>query len=160
MPTVWIPSLRVEASAPLPRARPYNGFVILPDGHLVTKDFAGARPAAPVPPAQRQPCELVVLEPYRLLIVDRCPLPEPSIARLSADGDYIYVVGDTSLMRVRWDGRLALDLHLPYRTLDGQGYGWDCVIALGAAWFLDNGEGANGTTVHSTATARLSLRCI
>ena len=29
----------------------------------------------------------------------------------------------------------------PYRVLDGQTYGWDCVLALGAAWFLDDGEG-------------------
>jgi hypothetical protein len=28
-----------------------------------------------------------------------------------------------------------------YRTLDGQTYGWDCVLTLGAAWFLDNGDG-------------------
>jgi hypothetical protein len=28
-----------------------------------------------------------------------------------------------------------------YRTIDGQSYGWDPVIALGAVWFLDNGLG-------------------
>lgn len=27
-----------------------------------------------------------------------------------------------------------------YRTLPGQTYGWDAVIALGAAWFLDDGK--------------------
>ena len=33
-----------------------------------------------------------------------------SIARLSADGNDIYAVGDATLFRVRWDGRaLALD---------------------------------------------------
>ncbi len=29
-----------------------------------------------------------------------------------------------------------------YRTIEGQTYGWDAVLALGAAWFLDNGEGS------------------
>ena len=40
------PDLGVVAGATLPRPRPYNGFVILPDGHLATKDFAGSRPGA------------------------------------------------------------------------------------------------------------------
>ena len=143
--------LRVLASRTLPRERPYNSFVPLPDGHLVTKDFAGSRPAVAVAPGDREPCELVVLEPDGLEIVARLILPEPSIARLSADGDDVYVVGDTSLMRVRWDGSaLTLDdsFRAVYRTLDGQTYGWDCVIAAGAAWFLDDGDGSerfNGT---------------
>jgi hypothetical protein len=137
-------SLEVLAAAPLPRSRPYNSFVVLPDGHLVTKDFAGQRPGQPVEP--REPAELLVLDPEALAIVARLGLPEPSIARLSADGDDIYVVGDTSLLRVRWDGRAAtLDdgFVAPYRTLPGQTYGWDAVIAAGAAWFLDDGEGTD-----------------
>ena len=137
-------SLERLASAGLPRPRPYNSFVVLPDGHLVTKDFAGQRPGQPVEP--REPAELLVLDPVDLAIVDRLVVPEPSIARLSADGDDIYVVGDTSLLRVRWDGA-ALDLDddftAPYRTLEGQTYGWDAVIAAGAAWFLDDGEGTD-----------------
>ena len=67
----------------------------------------------------REPCELVVLDPIDLEIVARLVLPEPSIARLSADGDDVYVVGDTSLLRVRWDGtraraRRRLRGHLPH----------------------------------------------
>jgi hypothetical protein len=157
------PDLSVRASVTLPRHRPYNGFVVLPDGHLVTKDFAGARPDTPVSPADRQPCEVVVLEPDGLAIVDRCTLAEPSIARLSAHGDRIYVVGDTSLIRLRWDGRLRTDdgFRIPYRTLPGQTYGWDCVIAGGAAWFLDNGEGSErydgSLHGHGVATAPLHL---
>ncbi len=157
------PDLSVRASATLARVRPYNGLVILPDGHLVTKDFAGARPDTPVPAGNRQACELVVLEPEALQIVDRCTLAEPSIARLSAHGDQIYVVGDTSLLRVRWDGQLRPDddFRIGYRTLPGQGYGWDCVIALGAAWFLDNGEGSERYSGslhgHGVATAPLHL---
>jgi len=141
--------LRVLASRTLPRDRPYNGFVPLPDGHLITKDFAGSRPGVTVTPGDREPCELVVLEPDGLEIVANLTLPEPSIARLSADGHHVYVVGDTSLMRVRWDGsRLTLDdsFRGVYRTLDGQTYGWDCVIAGGAAWFLDDGDGSERFT--------------
>jgi hypothetical protein len=132
------------ASAVLPRALPYNSFVVLPDGHLVTKDFAGRRPGQPDGP--RQPAELLVLHPETLAVLARLDLPEPSIARLSADGDDVYVVGDTSLLRVRWvGGALELDdtLRAPYRTRPGQTYGWDAVIALGAAWFLDDGEGTD-----------------
>jgi hypothetical protein len=141
------PGLSVVATTELPRHRPYNGFVVLPDGHLVTKDFAGSRPGAPVAAGEREPCELVVLEPESLRIVERCVLGEPSIARLSASDDELFVVGDTSLLRIRWDGqRLHPDERAPvrYRTVAGQTYGWDCVIALGAAWFLDDGEGSEG----------------
>jgi outer membrane protein assembly factor BamB len=156
--------LRVLASAPLPRARPYNSFVTLPDGHLVTKDFGGSLPAHPVGAEDRDPCELVVLDPLDLAIVARLVLPEASIARLSADGSDVYVVGDTSLLRVRWDGTaLALDdaFTAPYRTLEGQTYGWDCVLAAGAAWFLDDGDGSEGFTGtlrgHGLSTAPLHL---
>jgi hypothetical protein len=156
--------LRVVATRRLPRERPYNSFVVLGDGHLVTKDFAGARPAHPVPAGEREACELVVLDPVSLDVVDTLVLPEPSIARLSADGDTVVVVGDTSLLVVRWDGRrLALDgdRTVRYRTLDGQGYGWDCVLVDGAAWFLDDGEGSeayDGTLRDKgVATAPLHL---
>src|SRR5262249_5980746 len=54
--------LRVVASATLPRIKPYNSFVVLPDGTLATKDFAGALPARPAPDGL-QPSELLLLEP-------------------------------------------------------------------------------------------------
>jgi hypothetical protein len=158
------PDLALVASAALPRDLPYNGFVILPDGHLVTKDFAGSRPGHPVPADERRPCELVVLEPERLQVVDRCQLSEPSIARLSAHGDDVYVVGDTRLLRVGWDGSRLLPedgFRTAYRTLDGQTYGWDCVIALDAAWFLDDGEGSDrydgSLCGHGVSTSPLHL---
>ena len=74
--------------------------------------------------------------PTRSTIVARVRAPEPSIARLSADGDDVYVVGDsTSVPRAL--GRRALDAATTafarrYRTIDGQTYGWDAVLALGA----------------------------
>jgi hypothetical protein len=151
------------ASRELPRHRPYNSFVTLPDGTLVTKDFGGSLPGAPLAAADRRPCELVALSPD-LDIVARVELPEASIARLSADGDDVYVVGDTHLMRVRWNGR-SLDVDesfdARYRTIEGQTYGWDCVIVSGAAWFLDDGDGSEGYTGtlrdHGLSTAPLHL---
>jgi hypothetical protein len=156
--------LNVVASRTLPRDRPYNSFVTLPDGHLATKDFGGSRPGLPIGADQREPCELLVLEPEALEVVDRLVLPEPSIARLSADGSVIYVVGDESLLRARWDGTsLELDeaFTVRYLTLAGQTYGWDCVIAAGAAWFLDDGDGSERFTGtlrgHGVSTAPLHL---
>jgi len=95
--------------------------------------------------AERRCSELVVLEPEHLEIVAALELPEPSIARLSSAGADVYAVGDTSLLRAHWDGsslRLDEDFHATYRVLEGQTYGWDCVLADGAAWFLDNGDGS------------------
>jgi len=132
------------ASRKLPRNRPYNSFVTLPDGHLVTKDFGGVLPAGVTQADPIADAELLVLEPVGLEIVARLQLREPSVARLSATDDVIYVVGDTRLHRVRWDGAcLALDesFDAPYRTVPGQTYGWDAVISPDAAWFLDNGRG-------------------
>ena len=138
------PDLKLLATAALPRTGPNHSFVMLPDGTRVTKDFAGSLPGRPVSPTERVPCELVALESEGLAIVDRFELPESSIARISSDGAQIYVVGDTSVLRVGWDGRFVADggFRATYRTEPGQTYGWDCVLALGAAWFLDNGDGS------------------
>jgi hypothetical protein len=155
--------LRVLASCELPRHRPYNSFVALPDGTLITKDFGGSLPGAPLTADERQPCELIALSPD-LAIVARVELGEASIARLSADGNDVYVVGDTHLIRVHWDGKaLVVDdqFNARYRTIEGQTYGWDCVIAAGAAWFLDDGDGSEGYTGtlrgHGLSTAPLHL---
>ena len=137
------PDLSEVLTVELPRDRPYNSFVVLPDGCLATKDFAGARPGH-LDGDELGGSELLVLEPEALEVVGHCALPEPSIARLSASGSDVYVVGDTSLFRVRWDGRqLLLDSSFGprYRTMEGQTYGWDAVITDDAAWFLDNGAG-------------------
>jgi len=137
--------LEVVMSVELPRHKPYNSFVILPDGRLATKDFGGVLPGHDPTAHEYQPTELLVLDPDSLAVVDRCTFPEPSIARISADGATVYVVGTTSLMRATWDGsHLTIDdgFVAPYRTIEGQTYGWDPVIALGAAWFLDDGFGS------------------
>ncbi len=135
--------LSVIASLELPRVRPYNSFVILPTGHIATKDFSGPLPGQPNG-APMDNTELLILDPEDLHIVARLELAEPSIARLSADGNNIYVVGDHTLIRVVWNGEsLSVDhsFNARYRTLDGQTFGWDTVITDDDAWFLDNGEG-------------------
>lgn len=157
------PELEVVAARELPRDLPYNSFVILPDGHLATKDFGGALPGGVAPPGE--PAELVVLEPDGLRIVARLALPERSIARLSADGPDVYAVGEAHVWRARWDGTTLVldDGWTPrYRTLDGQGYGWDAVLALGAAWFLDNGEGTEAYpgTFRGHGVARTPLHLV
>lgn len=137
--------LQPRASIELPRQRPYNSFVVLDDGALVTKDFGGSRPGQPLAPGDREPCELLVLDPDTLQVAASLALPEPSIARLTADGDTVYVVGDTSLLRVEWDGRTLHhddDFRVRYLQTEGQGFGWDCVLAAGSAWFLDDGDGS------------------
>lgn len=137
------PSLELLATRRMPRNRPYNSFVVLPDGHLVTKDFAGVRPGDPNDAFPDS--ELVVLRPGDLAVVARTTLPEPSVARISAHGDSVFVVCDRTLQRLRWTGSaLELDRSFDamYRTLDGQTYGWDPVIAAGAAWYLDDGAGS------------------
>ena len=145
--------LAVQATRQLPRNRPYNSFVTLPDGHLVTKDFGGPLPPAVSRADPAAAAELVVLEPEGLEVVATVALPEPSVARLSADGDAVYVVGDTTLWRAGWDGAaLTLDeaFRPRYRTLEGQTHGWDAVLVDGAAWFLDDGAG----TEHYAGTLR------
>ena len=158
------PELDVLASVELPRHAPYNSFVILSDGTLVTKDFSGSRPGHFVPAHERRTSELVALHPETLAILDTCELSEPSIARLSATGSTVYIVGDTSLLRVEWNGHsFEPDRHFSarYRLSEGQGYGWDAAIHDRFAWFLDNGEGSenfDGTLRgHGVATDPLHL---
>jgi hypothetical protein len=139
------PELSVLGSRELPRDRPYNSFVILSDGSIATKDFGGARPGDDSS-FLSDDTEVVILEPESLEIVARCRLPEASIARLSALDDVLYVVGSESLYRLRYDPQqvsLELDHEFTatYRSA-GEGYGWDPVLADGAAWFLNNGQGS------------------
>ncbi|MFM7270358.1 MAG: hypothetical protein ACKO2C_01825 [Actinomycetes bacterium] len=131
-------SLEVVAARELPRNRPYNSFVLLDDGTMVTKDFGKD---------SEEPTGIVALDPVTLEPrTDEFVLPERSIARLSADGDTLYVVGTEHIFRLHWAGGWTLDTAFDglYRTIEGQTYGWDAVIASGAAWFLDDGEGTEG----------------
>ncbi|OSC37213.1 hypothetical protein [Mycobacterium decipiens] len=131
------PDCSVIASRKLPQPRPYNSFVILADGTIVTKDLdrKGAQRA-----------RLSLLEPESLQ--PRCAeieLPERTIARLSSDGHTIYVVGVTTVYRYVWDPaaeRLERDDDwvLRYCGRSDHSYGWDPVVDGGQMWFLNNGD--------------------
>ena len=155
--------LEVVASCELPRLRPYNSFVLLPDGNVVTKDFSGSRPGNELT-EPFDATELVVLEPEELGVVASLQLPEASIARLSADDNDVYVVGTSALWRARWNGSsLTLDdFSAKYRLMEGQTYGWDTVIADGCAWFLDNGESTHkfSGTLRGVGTATTPLHLV
>jgi hypothetical protein len=145
-------TLAQVATRELPRPRPYNSLLVLPDGALVMKDFGGGKSSRALPPGEGS--ELVVLEPDSLDVVARLELPEGSIARISASlpADHretgrtrIHVIGDEHLLDVVWDPRrasLSLAASLLYLTRTGQTFGWDPVIADGSIWFLDDGEGS------------------
>ncbi len=159
------------ASRELPQDRPYNSLVVLPDGHLVMKDFAGGRGVHALKDGTRG-SELCVLEPERLEIVSRYELPEGSIARLSADvaedgTPCVYVIGDRHAMRLTWDAAsttltLDDDWTTEYLRFPGQTFGWDVVLEGGSAWFLDNGEGTNafGPSFRGKGTATSSLHLV
>ena len=134
--------LELVTSRRLPRDRPYNSFVALAGGLIATKDFAG--PFQGADPNDSRPSELLVLDPTTLEIVSSLELSEPSVARLSASGDEIVVVGVDSLLSVDLvDGVLhEREQKVRYRTKPGQGYGWDAVLDGDLAFFLDDGEGS------------------
>ena len=140
--------LRVLRSSKLPRPRPYNSLVVLASGALVMKDLDRS--------AER-PTTLTVLDPETLEQLAREEASEASIARLSAAGDTVYVVGDRTISRWDWDGqRLARDdgWKLRYRTKPDQSYGWDVALSGGHAWFMDNGDHDYVTTMLGAGTAR------
>lgn len=122
-------------SRKLPVNQPYNSFVILDNGLIVTKNLSDQTKA-----------RLTVLDADNL--EPACAdleCPEPSIARLSAVGNTVYVVGVRSLFRYHWNaskGQLQFDAdwRFDYVGSSKQTYGWDVVIAGEQAWFMDNGQ--------------------
>lgn len=123
------------ASRKLPVDLPYNSFVILDNGLIVTKNLS-----------HQVNARLSVLEPERLqaACADQ-DAPEPSVARLSAIGNTIYVVGVRSIMRYHWrddTGCLELDdqWRCEYIGTSRQTHGWDVVLGDQHAWFMDNGH--------------------
>jgi len=141
---------RPVASRELPQPRPYNSLLILPGGALVMKDLIRDGSAR---------SRLIVLEPERLTpLGPEVEVPEASIARLGADGDTVYVVGDHTAFRFRWDaraGRLERDdaWQVPYRRSPDQSYGWDPVIEGGYVWFMDNGDHRYSGTMRGAGVA-------
>lgn len=121
------------ASLQLPVNQPYNSFVILDNGLLVTKNLSETTRAC-----------LTVIDPLSMTCVTvQCP--EASIARLSAVGNTVYVVGVRSIFRYHWsDANQQLERdtgwHFDYIGASPQTYGWDVVLDGTHAWFMDNGK--------------------
>lgn len=130
--------LDVLASYRLPVARPHNSFVVLDGGELVTKDCDA--------PAGREPSTVSVLDPHTLQpVVPPLRLPEPSIARLSCDGESVIAVGTTVVFRLRLDreaGRITIDesWRPSYGPASERSYGWDPVITAEHVFWMDNGR--------------------
>jgi putative molybdenum carrier protein len=145
--------LTLLRSHELPRLRPYNSFVLLANGLLVTKDFDHAT---------HEPALLSVLDPETLApACEPVPLPEPSIARLSADGDVVYAAGDHTLFRLAWNGRTLVrdgSWSHRYRTYPDQSYAWDVVLEGGHAWFMDQGAHDYAGTMLGAGVAAGPIR--
>lgn len=141
--------LRVLGAHELARARPYNSLVVLACGALVMKDLDRSASTRTT---------LTVLDPETLRpLCAPQEAPEASIARLSAVGDTVYLVGAHTISRWDWDGgRLVRDesWELRYRTQPDQSYGWDVALAGGHAWFMDNGDHDFVTTMLGAGKAR------
>lgn len=135
----------------LPADAAHNSFVLLGDGTVATKDL-------------RRPGEvastLSLLDPDTL--DERAAplvLPEPSVSRLSADGELLVIVGVTALHRYGWDPTrgvlVPLTAPLPYVTSGDQSFGWDPVITDRHVWWMDNGDHrfVNGMTMLGNGVA-------
>ena len=149
---------RVQLRLPVNEA--YNSFVILDNGLIVTKNLSDKTPAS---------LSVINAETLQPACADTL-CPEPSIARLSASGNTVYVVGVRSIFRYCWRedrGALVLDgdWRFDYIGNSQQSYGWDVVLDGENAWFMDNGKHryaikmiGNGVSATPNRLIRVSLR--
>jgi hypothetical protein len=150
------PGLEVLASHRLPVPRPHNSFVVLDGGELVTKDCDA--------PRGLEPSTVSVLDPETLLpVVPPLRLPEPSIARLSSDGETVIAVGTTRLFRLRLDRdaeRIEIDAEWApsYGPEPERGYGWDPVVTDEHVLWMDNGRNRVDRTMVGTGIERSPVR--
>ena len=119
----------------LPKSNAYNSLVILDNGYLAMKQISDTDNAV-----------LSILDPNSLEpVCDPIEAPEPSISRLSAKGNTVYLTGTRSIFRYNWNDERAeaeMDEGWVFEYLEGSknSYGWDPVIGGNAAWFMDNGK--------------------
>jgi len=147
------------AALQLPLHEPYNSFVILDNGLIVCKNLSETTPAR---------LSVIDAGTMRLVCADT-DCPEPSMARLSASGNTVYVVGVRSIFRYHWDdaaGGLLFDTdwRFNYIGASAQTYGWDVVLDGKNAWFMDNGKHryvvkmiGNGVSATPNRLIRVSL---
>ena len=143
---------RIKGRLQLPIKAPWNSFVILACGLIATKNLSDSVPA-----------RLTLIDPDTLTEVAVLTLPEASVARLSAVGDTVYVVGVDSIRRVHWHGGalvLDRDWHWAYRAGTGNSHGWDAVIAGDHVWFMDNGAHRYRTSMTGAGVAKTSNRLL
>lgn len=139
----------------LPQNQAYNSFVILDNGLIVTKNLSDTSPAL-----------LTVLDADTLTPAGPDTLcPEPSIARLSARGNTVYVVGTRTVFRLHWNPQrqqleLDPDWRFDYLADTEQSYGWDVVLSDRDAWFMDNGRHTYQTTMLRAGVTRTANRLI
>jgi sugar lactone lactonase YvrE len=135
------PDCQLVNSYRLPQDLPYNSHVVLDNGFIITKPISDSAATS-----------ICVIDPDTL--TEACPhtlMPEPSISRLSASGNYVYVTGITTIYRYEFDAErreLMLDENwsLDYIGDSSQEYGWDPVIDGRNIWFMDNGRHRMGGT--------------
>ena len=143
--------LEVLASHRLPVERPYNSFVVLDGGELVMKDCDA--------PRGLEPSTVSVLDPDTLApLAPPLRLSEPSIARLSSDGESVIALGASSAFRLRLDrdaGRLVLDdrWRPSYGPSPGRSYGWDPVVADHHVLWMDNGRNDTDRAMLGTGSS-------
>ena len=129
------PDCQLIRSYRLPKSEAYNSLVILDNGLLVMKQISDTNNAV-----------LTILDPETLApVCESTEAPEPSISRLSAKGNTVYVTGTRSIFRYHWNdesGKAELDEEWLFDYIQGsqQSYGWDPVISDNDAWFMDNGR--------------------
>jgi hypothetical protein len=150
------PDLDVLASHRLPVDRPYNSFVVLDSGELVTKDCDA--------PAGREPSTVSVLDPITLLpVAESLRLPEPSVGRLSGDGETVFAIGTTAMFALRLErdaGRLVIDERWrpSYGPAPGRSFGWDPVVTPEHVFWMDNGRNSVDHTMLGTGTESSPVR--
>lgn len=143
---------RLKASLKLPIAAPYNSFVTLACGLLVTKNLSDSASA-----------RLSVIDPETMAEVGFLDCGEPSIARLSATEDTVYVVGTKSIFRAHWQRNALVidpDWRWCYPGSSGNSYGWDVVLAAGSAWFMDNGRHRYRTSMIGAGLTKTANRLL
>jgi len=128
------PNCEIISRYKLPQNLPYNSHVILDSGYLATK-----------PIADTESTQLLIMDPETLKPASIIDMPEPSISRLSASGNTLYVTGVRTIYRYHIDaktGAAELDPNwsLDYIDDSKQSYGWDPVIDQDNIWFMDNGK--------------------
>lgn len=126
------PDCSVAAALPLPVDHAHDGLLILDDGTIITKDVR----------LDDAPSTLTVCDPD-LAVICTVTMPEPSMGRLSADGDYIYATGSTKVFRYHWDGGALLfdaDWVPQYRVAGQGGVAGGMTIVDNRVWLMDNAD--------------------